>query len=361
MFIGNETCKLFNHNLLALEQRNYFMYGQLCSLATLQGSPAPSFLSPTLADYIIFGELSRAQSRIDDVFDKEARDKLKELKSIEDPEEFKRVASFECALRFDTGIWKPIVTIEDKVKMLHIITLHYTLLQSLAEVNQVLEELKLNGLLESMRQHPYETRKLFIYENNQISGEELDDLLVPLFAKPGSNKRELEEKVSLNFTRYLEDVNDAKVKGTIEDFDAAEKCHVVITAGMVLQFITGSCQVPALKFDPVPSVQFLHDDSGRKMNANTCSNTPTLAVSSKYLDYNFFPGRVYQLYIRFAWIWKCVDVFLHYFVMFTEGIQVCCSCILNKQLCFYSVGQTCSQDYAILFHMYLYCFATTFL
>ena len=199
--------------------------------------------------------------------------------------------------------------------MLHIITLHYTLLQSLAEMNQFLEELKLNGLLESMRQHPYETRKLFIYENNQISGEELDDLLVPLFAKPGSNKRELEEKVSLNFTRYLEDVNDAKVKGTIEDFDAAEKCHVVITAGMVLQFITGSCQVPALKFDPVPSVQFLHDDSGRKMNANTCTNTPTLAVSSKYLDYNFFPGRVYQLYIRFAWIWKCVAVFQHYQIL----------------------------------------------
>ena len=54
MFIGNETCKLFNHNLLALEQRNYFIYGQLCSLAIMQGSPAPSFLSPTLADYIVF-------------------------------------------------------------------------------------------------------------------------------------------------------------------------------------------------------------------------------------------------------------------------------------------------------------------
>ena len=84
--------------------------------------------------------------------------------------------------------------------------------------------------------------------------------MVPLFAEPGSNKRELEERVSFNFTRYLEDVNDAKVKGTIQDFDTAEKSHVVITTGMVLQFITGSYQVPALKFDPVPSLKFLHDD-----------------------------------------------------------------------------------------------------
>ena len=112
MFIGNEICKLFNHNLLALEQRNYFMYGQLHSLAIPQGSPAPSFLSPTLADYIVFGELSsgelsRAHSRIDDVFDKEVRDKLKELKSIEEPEEFKRVACFQCALRFEQPFVSP--------------------------------------------------------------------------------------------------------------------------------------------------------------------------------------------------------------------------------------------------------------
>ena len=98
MFIGNETCKLFNHNLLALEQRNYFIYGQLCSPAIMPGSLAHSLLSPTLADYIVFGELSTAQSRIDDVFDKEVRDKLKELKIIEDPEEFKRVASLNVHL-----------------------------------------------------------------------------------------------------------------------------------------------------------------------------------------------------------------------------------------------------------------------
>ena len=94
--------------------------------------------------------------------------------------------------------------------------------------------------------------------------------------------------MSLNFTTYLEDVNDAKVKGTNEDFDTAEKSHIVITAGMVFQFITRSGQVPALKFDPVPSVQFLHDLSERKMNANTSSNTLTLRVSSQYLDHNLF-------------------------------------------------------------------------
>ena len=76
------------------------MYGQLCSLVIMQESLAPSFLSPTSADYIVSGELSRAQSRTDDVFDKEVRHKLKELKSIEDPEEFTRVASLN--VHFDS-------------------------------------------------------------------------------------------------------------------------------------------------------------------------------------------------------------------------------------------------------------------
>ena len=102
-------------------------------------------------------------------------------------------------------------------------------------MNQFIEGLKLNGLLECRRQHPYEAKKLFIHENNQISAKEIDDRLVPLFAEHGSNKRELEEK-GFNFTRYLEDVNDAKIEGTIEDFDAVEKSHVVITAGMVFYY-----------------------------------------------------------------------------------------------------------------------------
>ena len=50
-------------------------------------------------------------------------------------------------------------------------------------------------------------------KTTRFRGRELNNLLVPLFAEPGSNKRELEERVSIYFTRYLEDVNDAKVKG----------------------------------------------------------------------------------------------------------------------------------------------------
>ena len=70
-----------------------------------------------------------------------------------------------------------------------------------------------------------------------------------------ATKENLKRGCFFNFPRYLEDVSDAKVKGTIQDFDTAES-HVVITTGIVLQFITGSYQVPALKFDPVPYLKF---------------------------------------------------------------------------------------------------------
>jgi hypothetical protein len=49
MFIGKENRKCFNHDILALEQRNYYIYGQLCYIAVLQGSPSPCFFAPSLA------------------------------------------------------------------------------------------------------------------------------------------------------------------------------------------------------------------------------------------------------------------------------------------------------------------------
>ena len=71
------------------------------------------------------------------------------------------------------------------------------------------------------------------------------------------------------------------------------------------------------------------------MNANTCSNTLTLPVRSKYLDYNLFQEEFTTCILDSPGLEMCSFVCtLSNFVMLTEGIQVCCTCILNKQLCF---------------------------
>lgn len=111
---------------------------------------------------------------------------------------------------------------------------------------------------------------------------------MPLFSPHGSNKRMSEEAVSFNFSTYLGDVARRKIRGTIEDINTGEKSEVLITASMVLQFITGSTHIPPIGFNPKPTVQFSHEAPGRKMSANTCSNMLTLLVTSPYLNYELF-------------------------------------------------------------------------
>ena len=50
LFIGEQDKKSFNHDILALERRDYYIYGKLCSMGILQGSPSPCFFTPTIAD-----------------------------------------------------------------------------------------------------------------------------------------------------------------------------------------------------------------------------------------------------------------------------------------------------------------------
>ena len=60
LFVGEEDRKCFNHDILALEERNFYIYGQLCSMGVMQGSPSPSFLAPAVADYIVYGKIEKA-------------------------------------------------------------------------------------------------------------------------------------------------------------------------------------------------------------------------------------------------------------------------------------------------------------
>ena len=75
--------------------------------------------------------------------------KLEKIENIADSEQFKKVVSFETA-----GFSQPTVAMNDKDKMLLIITLNYTLIESLAETDQFIEGLRLSGLLQCLRQHP---------------------------------------------------------------------------------------------------------------------------------------------------------------------------------------------------------------
>ena len=288
LFIGECDRKCFNHDILALEQQHFHVYGQLCAMGIMQGSRSPCFFAPAVADYIIFGKIEKVTTCIKDLPNHKVKQKLEELQAFEDPEVFSKTASFECPFRFKAGFTKPSVTVEDKEKLFHVIALHYTLLSTLSEVNQFIDGLNLHGLLDSLRQHPVNARQLFIHADNELTAAKLDNLFLPVVSPKGSNKRREEEAVSLNFSRYLEEVESGLVTSSVVDVTTDEESQMTITLATVLQFITACSSLPAAGFDDQPSITFMHNDLGRKLTANTCSNTIHLPVSCTFLSYESF-------------------------------------------------------------------------
>ena len=207
---------------------------------------------------------------------------------MKDPDAFAKVASFGCSFRFKAGFSKPLVSFDEKDLLFRAVVLHYNLLSSLSEINQFVEGLNVHGFIDYLRQYPPQARALFLYNENRLMAEKLDKLFQPVFSSRGSNRRINEEAVSLNFTRYLEDVESGEISCLIIDLETEELSEMVVTLPIVLQFVTRSTSVPAIGFYPPPSITFEHDTAGRKLHVHTCSNTLCLPVNDILLNYDSF-------------------------------------------------------------------------
>ena len=62
MFVGEDNRKSFNHDILALQQRSFYTYGQLCYVGILKSSASPCSLSPSIVDNILRSEIDLVKS-----------------------------------------------------------------------------------------------------------------------------------------------------------------------------------------------------------------------------------------------------------------------------------------------------------
>ncbi len=284
LFTGENGTKCFSNNIIALQQKEYFMYGILCSMAILQGSASPAYFAPSVADYIVYGDLDKVSPQVAEIPDIKVKAKMQALNDMQDMDEFKNAASFESGFRFKAGFNKPIVRFEDKQSLERCVALHYTLLFSLPELEQFIDGLKVSGLLEIIRNSPLLGRKLFTHSNDAaLTAESVDELFDNKFSQAGSNKLAAEEAVSMNFTKFLEDTEAGEV--CVPLLDTAD--GMILSLGDVLQFITGSNQIPAIGFTEQPSIVFVHGDAKRKPHVSTCTNTLYLPIPED-LSYEAF-------------------------------------------------------------------------
>ena len=173
--------------------------------------------------------------------DRQIRDKLKELDSITDRDDVQREASRNTDIRFDCGYSKPIVKYEDKEDFLHAICMHSTILASQTELNQFMDGLKLYNALNIIRAIPDSARSLFQNVGcKKLSAEDLDKLFKFELSPVGSNRIQKEEAIVMNFTRYLEDVEEGSITSVLVDPDTNEEINASVNLSQILQCDWGS-------------------------------------------------------------------------------------------------------------------------
>ena len=149
-------------------------------MAIMQDSAAPSFFSPTLADYIIYGEIRKVQTSIQDICTLKVRNKIEELENIAYAEQFTKVASFECLSRFKAGFSQPIVALNDKeccMSLLYI-TLWFSHWMKQIDLLKDLDSIVYSD--QCLWQHPKEARRIFLYDDCQVEEQQLDDFFCAL-------------------------------------------------------------------------------------------------------------------------------------------------------------------------------------
>ena len=107
----------------------------------------------------------------------------------------------------DCGFIKPVVkmTLEDLKEIKETVCTEYLIMKSINEIQQFQEGLDVLGMGKLLKAHPTPCRALFTHNPKVVTGYDLDKLFLPILSNEGSNIREKEEAVVMNWKDYIYD------------------------------------------------------------------------------------------------------------------------------------------------------------
>ena len=111
--------------------------------------------------------------------------------------------SDEYDFRFTCGISKAHITFSEKQSVIRAMCLHYSVLVSLAELEQLRRGLSLMKFDSLMSSFPSLLKKAFQPPECKITSDYIQDLFFPDFSARGSNSRNKEEVIMMMWICYL--------------------------------------------------------------------------------------------------------------------------------------------------------------
>lgn len=124
-------------------------------------------------------------------------------------DEFQRlVRSSDYEFFVECGITKPVTSMRlgDKSTIISAVCLHYAVLGSLAELEQLKRGLQTAKLATLMDKHPHLFKELFLHSHKPVTADFIQDLFVAEYSDRGSNNRVKEEAIMMNWVSYLQEL-----------------------------------------------------------------------------------------------------------------------------------------------------------
>ena len=114
--------------------------------------------------------------------------------------------SDKFAFRFDIGVnnLTSNLTLADRDRIVQSIANYFTVIRVKAQIDQLSDGLKALGVLDIMKGNPHSMRELFLAKPKPITADGMINLFEVRFSPVGSNRREDEEAVVLQWIHLIQ-------------------------------------------------------------------------------------------------------------------------------------------------------------
>lgn len=156
-------------------------------------------------------------------------------------------------------------------------------------LEQFEEGLNTLHLLDKLKVFESDFKKLMCSSESKLTVDSLHSLFVVKFSEAGSNKRVIESKILSFWKDYLLDCQGKFSCVFLHVFNCVfAEAESDVRVEDILCFATATEQIPPLRFQTNPEIQFLHDDDFLWPKANICALILYLPVSYKGSEYDEF-------------------------------------------------------------------------
>ncbi|XP_066539581.1 G2/M phase-specific E3 ubiquitin-protein ligase isoform X2 [Hoplias malabaricus] len=276
IFEGPEGDKNLALSSQALRDDLYYEIGSLLAFSLVHGGPPVAFFSSALY-YSLFHYPSDYKLTVEDLGDVVLTRKVRMIAESSSLEELKQAMRAASEHLHVAGCWREVSKLEDKYTLLEDFLNFYLIIRMQLPLQRFREGLRTLGVFERIQSRPEGFYPVFCDPVERMTAELMFSLFTARFSE--DEKQKSKEEMTINsWMMYLQECEAGKCAASLDD---------------VLRFATSADVIPAIGFNPAPSLSFFKPldlscafpQSQNEVNHIVLPMLPSYELFKKHLEY----------------------------------------------------------------------------